>query len=155
LQLSINDMTNILRLLVFVAPPLAFMVTKRICLGLQRKDREKVLHGRETGTIYRTETGEFFEVHAPIDEYSRWTLVQYEAHRPLELPPAIDDNGVRRPGARFDGLRRRLSKFYFEDRVEPVTPEELEAAHDEHHAIESSEHQDDSRPAQLTGSAGD
>ena len=48
-------------------------------MGLQRKDREKVLHGRETGTIYRTETGEYFEVHAPLDEYSRWTLVQHEA----------------------------------------------------------------------------
>ncbi len=130
LHLSINDITNTLRLLVFVAPPLAFMVAKRICLGLQRKDREKVLHGRETGTIYRTETGEFFEVHAPLDEYSRWTLVQYEGHRPLELPPAVDENGVRRPGSLFDGLRRRLSRFFFEDRVQPVTPEELEAAHE-------------------------
>jgi ubiquinol-cytochrome c reductase cytochrome b subunit len=155
LHLSINDITNSLRLLVFVAPPLAFMVTKRICLGLQRKDREKVLHGRETGTIYRTETGEFFEVHAPLDEYSRWTLVQHEAHRPLELPPAVDDNGVRRPGARFDGIRRRLSRFFFEDRVEPVTPVELEAAHEEHHAIEGSDHAEAERPAVTAGSAGD
>jgi ubiquinol-cytochrome c reductase cytochrome b subunit len=155
LHLSINDITNSLRLLVFVAPPLAFMVTKRICLGLQRKDREKVLHGRETGTIYRTETGEFFEVHAPLDEYSRWTLVQYEAHRPLELPPAVDENGVRRPGAHFDGIRRRLSRFFFEDRVEPVTPHELEAAHEEHHAVEGSDHAEAERPAVTAGSAGD
>ena len=103
LHLSINDITNTLRLLVFVAPPLAFMVAKRICLGLQRKDREKVLHGRETGTIYRTETGEFFEVHAPLDEYSRWTLVQYEGHRPLELPPG--GRRERRPPSGFP-LRR-------------------------------------------------
>jgi len=136
LHLSINDITNVLRLLVFVLPPLAFLVTKRICLGLQRKDREKVLHGRETGTIYRTETGEYFEVHAPLDEYSRWTLVQHEQHRPLEMAPLVDDHGVRRPGSRFDGVRRRLSRFFFEDRVEPVTPAELEAAHEEHHAIE-------------------
>jgi ubiquinol-cytochrome c reductase cytochrome b subunit len=131
------------------------MVTKRICLGLQRKDREKVLHGRETGTIYRTETGEFFEVHAPLDEHSRWTLVQHHAYRPVELPPAEDENGVRRPGARFAGLQRRLSSFFFEDRVEPVTPEELEAAHDDHAAIHSSEHQDTERPAVTAGSAGD
>ena len=116
LHLSINDITNSLRVLVFVLPPLAFMVTKRICLGLQRKDREKVLHGRETGTIYRTSTGEFFEVHAPLDEYSRWTLVQHEGHAPLEPPPAVDENGVRRPGAVADGARRRLSRFFFEDR---------------------------------------
>jgi ubiquinol-cytochrome c reductase cytochrome b subunit len=135
LHLSINDITNSLRLLIFVLPPLAFVITKRICLGLQRKDREKVLHGRETGVIYRTETGEFFEVHEPLDEYSRWVLVQQEPLRPIQLPPAYDDNGVRRPGSRFDGLRRRISRFFFEDRVEPVTPAELEEAHEEHHAL--------------------
>jgi ubiquinol-cytochrome c reductase cytochrome b subunit len=155
LQLSINDITNVLRVLVFVAPPLAFMVTKRICLGLQRKDREKVLHGRETGTIYRTETGEFFEVHAPLDEHSRWTLVQHEPHRPIELPPAFDDNGVRRPGSLFDGVRRRVSRFFFEDRVEPVTPTELEAAHEEHHAIEGTDHTETEQRAVTAGSVGD
>ena len=132
LMLSINDITNVLRLLVFILPPFAYWVTKRICLGLQRKDREKVLHGRETGTIYRTEDGEFFEVHAEIPEEDRWVLVQHDSYRPLELPPAEDANGVRRKGALLDKARRRLSKFYFEDRVEPVTPAELEAAHHEH-----------------------
>jgi ubiquinol-cytochrome c reductase cytochrome b subunit len=143
LHLSINDITNVLRLIVFVLPPVAFVVTKRICLGLQRKDREKVLHGRETGTIYRTETGEFFEVHAPLDEHSQWVLVQHEPHRPVELPPAVDENGVRRPGSRFDGLRRRISRFFFEDRVEPVTPPELAAAHEEHHAIAAHAEEDE------------
>jgi len=156
LHLSINDITNVLRLLVFVIPPLAYVVTKRICLGLQRKDREKVLHGRETGTIYRTETGEYFEVHAPLDEYSRWVLVQQDQYRPIELPPAVDESGVRRPGSRLDGARRRLSRFFFEDRVEPVTPQELEAAHGEHHAIEGSDHAEtDDRAAVTAGSAGD
>lgn len=132
LSLSINDITNVLRLLVFVLPPLAFIVTKRICLGLQRKDREKVLHGRETGVIYRTEDGEFFEVHAPLDDHARWTLVQHDAYRPIEPAPAVDERGVRRKGARFDRFKARLSSFYFEDRVEPVTPAELAAAHHEH-----------------------
>jgi ubiquinol-cytochrome c reductase cytochrome b subunit len=147
LHLSINDITNSLRLLVFVLPPLAFLVTKRICLGLQRKDREKVLHGRETGTIYRTETGEFFEVHAPLDEYSRWVLVSHEPLRPIELPPPYDENGVRRPGSRFDRMRQRLSRFFFEDRVEPVTPAELEEAHEEHEAIEAPAEEAEEQPA--------
>jgi len=141
LHLSINDITNSLRLLVFVLPPIAFWIAKRICMGLQRKDREKVLHGRETGTIYRTETGEFFEVHAPLDEYSRWALVQHETPAPLQPPPAYDENGVRRPGVRFDGARRRLSRFFFEDRIEPVTPAELDEAHDEHHALTADPHE--------------
>jgi ubiquinol-cytochrome c reductase cytochrome b subunit len=131
--LSINDITYTLRLLVLAVPPLIFFATKRICLGLQHRDREKVLHGRETGTIYRTETGEFFEVHEPIDEFARWTLVQQEVNAPLGLEPAVDANGVRRPGVKASKWRARVSKFYFEDRVAPVTPTELEAAHHEHH----------------------
>ena len=50
LHLSINDLTRLFQTLVFVGPPLAFWITKRICLSLQRADRQKVLHGRETGT---------------------------------------------------------------------------------------------------------
>ncbi len=134
LRLSINDITNTLRLLIIVLPPLVFIITKRICLGLQRRDREKVLHGRETGTVVRTETGEIFEVHEPLDEYTRWKLVQHETYAPVGELPAEDANGVRRPGDRLGGLRRRLSNFYFEDRVIPVTPPELEAAHHEHAA---------------------
>ena len=54
-------------------------------------------------------------------------------------PPATDRNGVRRPGAALDGLRHRLSSFYFGDSVTPVTPAELAAAHaghTDHEAIE-------------------
>ncbi len=150
LRLSINDITLTVRVLVLVVPPLTYLLTKRICLGLQRKDREKVLHGRETGVIYRTEEGEFFEVHAPLDDHERWALVQHDVYRPIEPAPTEDDHGVRRPKARFDRVRSKLSGFYFEDRVEPVTPAELEAAHAEHHgggheAIESPDDAD--RPA--------
>ncbi|HET9655979.1 MAG TPA: ubiquinol-cytochrome c reductase cytochrome b subunit [Kineosporiaceae bacterium] len=148
LKLSINDITNTLRLLVIALPPLTFLATKRICMGLQRKDREKVLHGRETGVIYRTEAGEYFEVHAPLEPQAQWVLVQHETYRPLELEAAVDENGVARPSGRFTGMRRRLAKFYFEDRIEPVTPAELAAAHNGHghHAVESG----DGAQAQVT-----
>jgi ubiquinol-cytochrome c reductase cytochrome b subunit len=142
-ELSINDITNTLRLLVVALPPLVFMATKRICLGQQRKDREMVLHGRETGTIVRTETGEFYDVHAPLDEHHRWTLVQHETHGPLALPEIEDASGVRRPGARWAKWKHRVSRFYFEDRIAPVTPSELEAAHAHGHGAHAVEgHQD-------------
>ncbi|MFN8076263.1 MAG: ubiquinol-cytochrome c reductase cytochrome b subunit [Kineosporiaceae bacterium] len=141
LHLSINDITHSLRVLVFVLPPLLFVLTKRICLGLQRADREKVLHGTESGRLFRTETGEYFELHEGLDPHSRWVLVQHEALRPVTPAPAEDEHGVRRPGSRLDTLRARVSRFYFEDRVEPVTPAELAAAtahgHGEHEAIEA------------------
>jgi ubiquinol-cytochrome c reductase cytochrome b subunit len=133
LKLSINDITYTLRLLVIALPPLVFMATKRICLGLQRKDREKVLHGRETGVLVRSEVGEYFEVHAPLEPQAQWVLVQHEVIRPKELEASIEGNGAKRRG-KGSGFRRRLAKFYFEDRVEPVTPTELAEAHHGHHA---------------------
>jgi ubiquinol-cytochrome c reductase cytochrome b subunit len=132
LQLSINDITRWLRVLVFVLPPLMYVLTKRICLGLQRADREKALHGSESGRVFRTEDGEVFELHTPLEDHERWVLVQHDNYRPVELPPAEDENGVRRRGAALDTLRRRVSRFYYEDRVEPVTPAELAAAHGHH-----------------------
>jgi len=120
-HISINDMTYVLRTLFFVGPPLAFWVTKRVCLGLQRRDRDLALHGRETGRIVRTADGEYFEVHEPLDVYERWNLVQAEADQLVPLPTG--------KASGLDKLRARMSAFFFEDRIEPVTPAELEAAH--------------------------
>lgn len=137
--MSINDITLILRVLTFVGPVIAFWATRRICLSLQRHDRDLVLHGRETGRIQRGAGGDFHEVHEPLDEYTRWTLVQHEAPAPLELESATDANGVDKKGARKRKLRARLHDFYFGGAVHPVTPAELEAAHHDHghEAIES------------------
>jgi ubiquinol-cytochrome c reductase cytochrome b subunit len=140
LGLSINDITIALRTLFFVAPVVAFWVTKRICLSLQRRDRDLVLHGRESGRIIRTADGRFFEHHEPLDPFTRWNLVQHEQYQHLQIAPAVDANGVASPTARKDRVRAWLSDFYFRDRVEPVTPAELAAAHhDGHHgeAIEA------------------
>jgi ubiquinol-cytochrome c reductase cytochrome b subunit len=138
LGLSINDITSFLRVMFFAGPPIAFWITKRICLSLQRADREKVLHGRETGKIWQHADGQFEEIHAPLTAYERWPLVQHESPEPLELTTGTDENGVASPVARKDKRRARLSRFYFRDRVAPPTPAELEAAH--HHGHEEDEH---------------
>ncbi|ACQ80145.1 Cytochrome b/b6 domain protein [Beutenbergia cavernae DSM 12333] len=133
-HLSINAITWAFRVLVFVLPVLAFMITKRICLALQRRDRELVLHGHETGRVVRFASGEYIEVHAPLNEQERWVLVAHEPSRPIEIAPAEDARGVARPGYKQDQRRQRLSNFFYADRVEPVTPVELAAAasHGEH-----------------------
>jgi ubiquinol-cytochrome c reductase cytochrome b subunit len=142
-HLSINDITNTFQILLFAAPPIAFWVTKRVCLGLQRRDRDLVLHGRESGRIVRLPHGEFIEVHEPLDPYTAWPLVQHEPVPPTPLPPAEDEHGVRRKGAAKERLWARVSRFYFDDRIEPVTPAELAAAHSHggHDAIEAGEEQ--------------
>ncbi len=133
LNLSINDITIALRTAFFVMPIITFIVTKRLCLALQRSDRDHVLHGRETGRVVRTPEGSFYEVHEDLDPYTRWQLVQHEPSRPLALPQSTgaDRHGVRRPAALAHGLRARVSRFYFQDSLDPVTPAELAAAH--HH----------------------
>lgn len=142
-HLSINDITWAFRVLIFVGPAFAFWVTKRICLGLQRKDRELVLHGHETGRIVRFASGEYIEVHKPLDAHERWLRVQHDPVRPMEIEPAEDSRGVRRKGYRTDRMRQRISQVFYEDRVEPVTPAEVAAAHAahgahaEHHEVEA------------------
>ena len=128
-SLSIFAITWVLRILLFVGPAFAFFVTKRVCLALQRKDRELVLHGHESGRIVRFATGEYVEVHTPLDPQEVWLRTQHTSPRPLEIQPATDARGVKRKGYRSDRRWQRLSEFFYEDRVEPATPAELAAAH--------------------------
>ncbi|MCF4122564.1 cytochrome bc complex cytochrome b subunit [Antribacter sp. KLBMP9083] len=141
-HLSINSITWVFRVLIFVGPVFAFWVTKRVCLGLQRKDRELVLHGHESGRIVRFANGEYIEVHRPLDEQERWLRVNYHAYEPLRIEPKSDARGVKRKGYGADRRWQRLSRFFFEDRVEPVTPAELAAAHahGEHDELAPAEH---------------
>jgi ubiquinol-cytochrome c reductase cytochrome b subunit len=140
LGLSINNITQALQVMLLVVPPLAYWVTKRICLSLQRRDHDLVLHGRETGRLVRTAEGSFFEVHEPLAERERWTLVQHESLTPLELTATIDTNGVHKAIGPRKRLRAAVSRFYFTDGVPPVTPAQLAAAHHDgsaHEAIET------------------
>jgi ubiquinol-cytochrome c reductase cytochrome b subunit len=65
-NISLNAMTWAGRLGVLILPPMAYYVTYRVCLGLQRADREVLEHGVETGIIKRLPHGEFIEVHQPL-----------------------------------------------------------------------------------------
>jgi ubiquinol-cytochrome c reductase cytochrome b subunit len=135
-HLSLNDITWTLRFAFFIVPPIVFAVTRRVCLALQRKDRELVLHGHESGRIVRFASGEYVEVHTPLDEHERWIRVQHEPIRPVQIAPAEDSRGVRRKTYKSDARRQRISRLFFETRVEPVTPAEYAAAQ-EHLALAS------------------
>jgi len=56
------------RIGIFVMPALGYVITKRICLGLQRKDNHLLEHGVETGIIRQLPGGEFIEETRPVDE---------------------------------------------------------------------------------------
>ncbi|MFF3762481.1 cytochrome bc complex cytochrome b subunit [Streptomyces sp. NPDC001922] len=127
-HLSINAITWFGRIGFFVLPVLTFLVTKRICLGLQRRDKEKVLHGRETGIIKRLPHGEFIEVHEPLSQEQLHSLTQHEQHQPLEVGPEVDENGVRRKIKRSEKWRSKLSKGFYgeENQISKPTVEEYQ-----------------------------
>ena len=110
-NLTINQMMWFSRIGILVLPPIAFVVTKRLCLSLQRADRDLVLHGRETGTLMRLPSGEFVEIHEPISAEKAWTLTQHEQPVPLALSET-DERGVKRPGAIKNKLRNRMSRAH-------------------------------------------
>jgi ubiquinol-cytochrome c reductase cytochrome b subunit len=62
-------------------PPLAYYITYRICIGLQRADHEVLEHGIETGIIKRLPHGEFIEIHqplGPVDEHGHAIPLEYQ-----------------------------------------------------------------------------
>ena len=119
--LSIEGVIRTMQILLFIAPVIAYFLTKRICLGLQKRDREIALHGYESGRIVRLPGGEYIEVHEPLDEYERWRLVSYLDYKPLTIRP--DERGRITVAQR---ARASLSSWFFEDRIAPVTKTELE-----------------------------
>jgi ubiquinol-cytochrome c reductase cytochrome b subunit len=135
-DLSINTMIRILQVAFFVVPVITFIVTKRIALSLQRRDRDLLLHGRETGRILRLPSGEFLEIHEPVDEETRAKIVAKEDVAPLALPEAVDEHGVANPEAKSGRRASRWSRFYYKDNVPLPTEEELaEAQHHIEHEL--------------------
>ena len=125
---SINSITWFLRFAIFIVPPIVFVITKRICLSLQRRDRDKLLHGRETGNIMRLPHGEFIEIHAPLSVEEKATILSKPDVKPLELPAAEDENGVRNKEARKQRRQARMSRWFYGDNVPLPSPEELAEA---------------------------
>ncbi|WP_148614611.1 cytochrome b [Nocardioides rubriscoriae] len=132
LHLSINQITYFMRVMVFLGPVIAFMITKRWCISLQRHDRDKLLHGYETGIIMRSPEGGYSERHLPISETEAYRLTARDRDEVFVATPQVDENGVAAPGGKLDGVRAKLSTLMFADNIQKPTRAELEEAH--HHA---------------------
>jgi ubiquinol-cytochrome c reductase cytochrome b subunit len=101
-DISLNAMTWVGRIGVIILPPLAYVITYRICLGLQQHDREVLEHGIETGVIRRLPSGEFIEVHqplGPVDEHGHGQL----AYGGAPVPKRMNHVG---------GARRAIRGFF-------------------------------------------
>jgi ubiquinol-cytochrome c reductase cytochrome b subunit len=127
-HLGINQVMWFSRVAIFVLPPIAFAVTKRICLSLQRADRELVLHGRETGRLMMLPHGEFVEVHEPISPELAWKLTAHEQAPALALED-VDSRGVKRAGGLKNKLRKRISQANAENIAKPTANDLKEIEH--------------------------
>ncbi|WSR66925.1 ubiquinol-cytochrome c reductase cytochrome b subunit [Streptomyces sp. NBC_01198] len=131
-DVSVNAVTWVVRVGFFVLPPLVFLVAKRAALGLQRQDRNLVLHGRETGTLKRLLTGEFVEVHELPSQRDLHILTAHDQPPPLAaLPPPPP--GASRFTLLLARLRLRLSRAMYggQNQIPKPTAEEFWAHHPE------------------------
>jgi len=131
-NLNLNYITYFMRVMVFVGPVIAFIVTRRWCISLQRQDEARLLHGYETGVIMRSPEGAYAEKHLPISAEEAYYLTARDRDPLLALPTEADENGVSARKIRINRLRAKLSQFWFGPNVQKPTAAELEAAR--HHA---------------------
>jgi ubiquinol-cytochrome c reductase cytochrome b subunit len=111
-DVSLYTITEIARVAVFVVPILTYIITKRICFGLQHKDQHLLEHGVESGVIRQMPSGEFVEATRPLDEDE---LAKIARPEPLALPgPAgLADDAVPPQGMRgsVGRVKVRLNKL--------------------------------------------
>ncbi|MCK7636618.1 cytochrome bc1 complex cytochrome b subunit [Corynebacterium pygosceleis] len=92
-DISLNAMTWIGRIGLIILPPLAYFLTYRLCIGLQRSDREVLEHGIETGIINQMPNGAFVEVHqplGPVDEHGHPVPLEYAG---AKVPKQMNELG--------------------------------------------------------------
>jgi ubiquinol-cytochrome c reductase cytochrome b subunit len=116
---------------------LAYIITKRVCLALQRKDAHLLAHGMETGIIRQLPGGEFIEETRPVDEEAMAVLVARSEPPPLRRLEA-GEGEVPPPGMRgaVGKMRERLYAAVTESI--PVPEPHLDGPYG--HAIETNGH---------------
>jgi ubiquinol-cytochrome c reductase cytochrome b subunit len=132
LHLSINQITYFMRGAVFIGPVVAFIITRRWCISLQRHDRETLLHGYETGIIMRSPEGGYSEKHLPVSPERAYKLAARDREELPVLETSQDENGVPKKRKPLEGLRHRVRVLMYADNIQKPTIEELEEAY--HHA---------------------
>jgi ubiquinol-cytochrome c reductase cytochrome b subunit len=141
LNISLYLTTQIAQVAWLVLPIIAYIITKRICLGLQRKDSHLLEHGIETGIIEQRPNGEFHEITRPVtDEDDLARLRSRPQYPPLPSRDAADQ-GVPAPGMRgaIGKVRERLYDVVTESVPLPDGPAHGDG-HGNGHAIEGNGH---------------
>ncbi|MGA3150996.1 MAG: cytochrome b [Streptosporangiaceae bacterium] len=146
-DVPLYTITWIARFAVILVPWAAYYVTKRICLGLQRKDAHLLEHGIETGIIRQLPNGEFIEETRPVPEEAR-AVLEYRPEYPA-LPAGSDAENV--PAPRMRGAVGKLRERMYHVVTESVPLPEGNGHGNGHAAIEGNGH--DEHPATVGAGA--
>ena len=133
LDISLNVLTWVGRVLSIIGPVIAYVATYRLCLGLQHSDRAVLEHGVETGILRRLPNGAFIEIHqplGPVDDHGHPVPLAYQG---TPVPKRMNELGSA--GAAVPGLLKPTD-----------TAGEIE------HFEALDEHADENRGAPVAGS---
>ncbi|MGW3045339.1 cytochrome bc1 complex cytochrome b subunit [Kitasatospora sp. NPDC001159] len=114
---SVNALTWVLRAALILMPPFSFVLTRRLCLALQARDRARLLEGDETGRIDQSIDGGFSGNRRPVPAAERYAMLVRDA----PLPPQPSAGAPR-----TERVRAALGSWYYGDRVALPTLEQEE-----------------------------
>jgi len=143
LQIPLYTITWIARFAVFIVPIAAYFITKRICLGLQRKDAELLSHGVEIGIIRQMPDGEFIEESRPLTEEEYAVVASKKVPKALPVAAELDENGIPSPVSRgLLGRARTIANRAFLETVDgaPGHGDGHGNGHPDGHEVEEGEH---------------
>ena len=119
---SFESVIWLLRGVAVLGPPIGYLLTRQVCLTLQASDRERLLHGAESGVIVRSPSGGYSEAHHPLSADRRLQLDQVEQFPPLRLE--TDQHGRIDTRQR---IRARLYRSFYQARPQPAHSGQLVA----------------------------
>ncbi|MFC8098339.1 cytochrome bc complex cytochrome b subunit [Streptomyces sp. NPDC057363] len=111
-DIPLNLLTWVFRISLVLLPPVSFMTTRRVCMALRERERERLAEGEETGELRQTLAGGYVESHEPLDAEERYVLRSSEEPEPLAQTAADGD------APHVGRLRATLSEWYYGDRVD-------------------------------------
>ena len=105
------------RFLIILGPVLAYVVTYRICVGLQHRDLGLARHGLETGIVRQSPDGKFSEVERPLPDEA---IAAITDPRPapaadLDVPPPVDGIDSPRGRTAMGRMRAALNRRFRAD----------------------------------------
>jgi ubiquinol-cytochrome c reductase cytochrome b subunit len=110
-EISLNELTWVLRAALVVLPVLAFMVTKRVCLALQEAEHDRLAAGDETGEVRQTVEGGYEPEHRRLADEERYVLLHASLPAATGLPPGPEEVG-RGEERRGERLRVALADWF-------------------------------------------